>query len=115
MSDYYIMKAHHLTSSGRKLGLKKICRDEPNCVILAVTRGYSFNKNVDAFIIDHSGSRPNVHPGDQATYTIDTGNGHGASGSIHINQVLVVDNGVITNVDADIVATIPNAYTWVMK
>lgn len=54
-SDFYIMKAHHLTSSGRKLGMRKICKDEPNCTVLAVTREYGFGKKVDAFIIGCSG------------------------------------------------------------
>ena len=113
-SDFYIMKAHHLTSSVRKLGLRKICRDEPNCTILQVTRYYN-GKTVDAFIVGARGDY-NVKRGDNVTYTIDTGNGYRCDGErMTVNCVIDVENGEITNLDAGTIRMIDNAYTWVMK
>lgn len=106
--DFYIMKAYHLTSSGRKLGLTKICRDEPDCTILVAKR----DGKVDAFIIGCSSSCDyGVKKGSRSSYIIDTGNGYKGSGFLHIKDVLQVRNGVIVQGSSEW----DNAYTWVMK
>jgi hypothetical protein len=111
---FYIMKAYHLTTSGRKLGLKKIIKEEPDCTIICATRHYSYNKSTECFIIG-SRSEYGVQPGDKSTYIIDTGNGHKGDGydELTINHIIHVENGQVTN-DVNI-SDIPNAYTWVMK
>ena len=109
-NHFYIMKAHHLTSSGRKLGLKKIIRDEPNCTILVVDREHGYGKTVRAFIIGAAGDY-GVKPGDSAQYTIDTGLGHKGGGSMDIVDVLTIEDGIQTEGAFDHI----NAYTWVMK
>ena len=119
-SDFYIMKAHHLTSSGRKLGLKKIVRDEPNCTILIAEREYGYGKKVSCFIIGCAGDY-GVKPGDECSYTIDTGMGYRNQGErLTIEHILQVKGGVVVESDGvkrtdGLLPDVENAYTWVMK
>ena len=120
MSQFYIMKAHHLTTSGRKLNLRKIFRDEPDATVIMATRHYGYNKRVPVFII---GCRSDykVNPGKQSTYTIDTGMGYKCRDCVlDIEHIFQVENGRI--IEADGVArndgVIPQTdarYTYVMK
>ena len=109
-SDFVIMKASHLTSSGRKLGLKKICRDEPNCTVLVVERNYGYDKSCPAFIIGCSNDY-GVKRGDTASYKIDTGMGYKGEGDMKIMDVLHIVDGAIKEGSTEH----ENAYTWVMK
>lgn len=108
-TKFYIMKAYHLTTSGRKLGLKKICRDEPNCTIVVGKREVG-GRMVDCFIIGAQGDY-GVKRGDEAEYIVDTGNGYKGGGYLHIEDVLQVRNGAIVKGATEW----DNAYTWVMK
>ena len=113
-TDFYIMKAAHMTSSGRKLGLKKIVKHEPNITIFAITREYGYGKKVDAFVTSHGGS--GVKVGEELTYTIDTGNGYKMNGErLVVNDIFIVKDGVITNKTSEELKQVQNAYTWVMK
>ena len=107
--QFYIMKAHHLTTSGRKLGLTKIARDEPNCTVLVVNRNHGMS-TVRAFIIG-SGHGYDVFEGQIHGFTIDTGNGHKGSDRMEILDVIEIKDGVITKGSGDH----ENAATWVMK
>ncbi len=107
--QFYIMKAYHLTTSGRKLGLKKIAADEPNCTVLVANRNHGMGK-VRAFIIG-SGHGYDVFEGQIHGYTIDTGNGHKGSDRMEILDVIEIRDGVITKGSSDH----ENASTWVMK
>ncbi len=119
-TDFYIMKAHHLTSSGRKLGLRKILRDEPNCTIVIATRHYGYDKSSECFII---GGRSDygIKPGDTQTYTIDTGMGYRMNGErLDIEHILQVENGKVVQSDGHKVncsfpPEMDARYTWVMK
>jgi hypothetical protein len=107
---FYIMKAHHLTSSGRKLGLKKIAREEPGTTILVVRRDHG-TQLVDAFIIG-SGHGYGIAKDEIHGYVIDTGMGYKGAGCMTIIDVVEVnDDGEITSGRTDHA----NAYTWVMK
>lgn len=109
---FFIMKAHHLTTSGRKLGLKKICKDEPNCTIVVADREAG-GRTIRCFIIGAAGDY-GVKPGSEGEYTIDTGNGYKGGGYLHILDQLQVRNGKI--ISAKIGTTCwESAYTWVMK
>ena len=119
-SMFYIMKAHHLTTSGRKLNLARILRDHPTCTVLAVTSETS-KGDVDRFIIG-SGHGYGVKPGDIEHSTIDTGMGHRDRGDqMTINQVFEFTNGICTKVNgqprsADLgLPQTEAAYTFVMK
>ncbi len=111
------MKAHHLTSSGRKLGLKKILRDEPNCTIIVATRHYGYDKAVKCFIIGCQGDY-GVKTGDVSSYTIDTGNGYSIQGeNLDIEHVIQVEGGEVKKGFHNAAAAVglENRYTWVMK
>lgn len=119
-SMFYIMKAHHLTSSGRKLNLARIIQDHPTCTVLAVTSETS-KGNVDRFIIG-SGHNYDVNAGDGAQTTIDTGLGHRDRGDLMmINNVFEFTNSICTKVNGEIRSAdlgLPEtkaAYTFVMK
>ena len=124
-SDFYIMKAAHLTSSGRKLGLRKIMRDEPNCTIIVATRHYSWDKAVPCFIIGaQDPDRYGVEAGDKCTYTIDTGNGYRNQGNrLDIEGVIQVVDGAVVGELPDFAAQLDPGpgdklaarYTYVMK
>lgn len=102
---FYIMKAWHLTSSGRKLGLKKICRDEPNVTCIVASRD-----GVPAFILGSAGNY-GVAADEIHGYVIDTGNGYKGAGCLEIIDVLQIRDGEIVKGSSDHA----NAYTWVMK
>jgi len=106
---FYIMKAHHLTTSGRKLGLKKIARDEPNCTVVVARRDCG-STLVDCFIIGCAGDY-GVARGEAHGYVIDTGNGYKGAGCLEIKDVLQIRDGVIVKGSPEH----DNAYTWVMK
>ena len=119
MSAFYIMKARHMTSSGRKLGLKKILRDEPDCSIIVATRTHGWDKKVPCFIIgcrnDYS-----VKQGDMSSHTIDTGMGYtNTDRDLLIEDVLQVKNGMVYEINGvKVDPCVPkwNArYTFVMK
>jgi len=116
MSQFYIMKAYHLTTSGRKLGLRKILRDEPNCTIVVATRHYGWGKSVPVFIIGCAGEY-GVKAGDESSYTIDTGNGYrNQDECLDIVDVLQVVDGKIQDTDDDYdLCGFGNRYTYVMK
>ena len=120
MSAFYIMKAYHLTKSGRKLNLKKIFRDEPDSTVVMATRTRGWNQEVPVFIIGCPGDY-GVKPGDASTYTIDTGNGYRERNQpLKIEHIFQVKNGVIVGADGKAVAdgVIPETdarYTFVMK
>ena len=122
ISPFYIMKAHHLTTSGRKLGLKKIIRDEPNTTILVATREHGYGQLVECYILGCPGDY-GVKAGDRTTYTIDTGNGYkNRNSTLHIERVIQVKDGVIVEMDGRTVhpsmplpPTLKARYTWVMK
>ena len=119
-TDFYIMKAAHLTSSGRKLGLTKILRDEPNCTIVIATRHYGYDKTSECFIIGCRGSY-GIKPGDTKSYTIDTGMGYRMNGErLDIEHILQVENGKVVESDGrkrrpDCPPEMDARYTWVMK
>jgi len=118
-SQFYIMKAYHLTSSGRKLGLRKIVRDEPDCTLLIAERLVN-GRFVPVFII---GARADygVSPGDKTTYTLDTGNGYRNDGEqLNIEHYLQIKNGKVIESDGKAHKTgeLPDVearYTFVMK
>jgi hypothetical protein len=110
MSTFYIMKAHHLTSSGRKLSLDKIIRDTVEGTILVADRHVGWSKKVRSFIIGAHGDY-GVKPGDTEQYIVDTGMGYKGNGELDIIDVLQVRNGEIISGGTDH----ENAYTWVMK
>ena len=125
MPQFYIMKAYHLTNSGRKLNLKKIFRDEPNSTVLMATRKVGYNKYVPVFIIGCPGTY-GVKPGDQTTYTIDTGNGYRCRNQeLEIEHIMQVKNGELVEVDGQeipkgldgkgVIPQIDARYTFVMK
>jgi hypothetical protein len=122
MSAFYIMKAHHMTSSGRKLGLKKILREEPDCTIVVATRHYGYDKKVPLFIAGSpSFDDYGVKSGDKTTYTIDTGNGYRCEGErLDIEHVIQVVDGKVTKVNGKLwnenkLPELPARYTFVMK
>lgn len=114
MSQFYIMKAYHLTTSGRKLGLKKICKDEPDCTIVIAQRHLDHfgDRKVPVFII---GCRSDygVQAGDKTTYTVDTGNGYRDKNKrLEIEGVLTVIDGQIQE---EMKGKMDARYTFVMK
>lgn len=121
MQQFYIMKAVHLTSSGRKLGLAKVAREQGPCTIILAKRHYGWTKSVECTITGAQGSY-GVQPGDTAVYTIDTGNGYKCRGSrLDIHHILQVNSdGMVIESDGEKCAPTPiptgvNRYTWVMK
>jgi len=122
MSHFYIMKAHHMTSSGRKLGLPKVIREEPNCTIVVATRHYGYDKQVPLFLTgSQCDSDYGVKSGDISSYTIDTGMGYKcADEQLDIEHVIQVKNGEVVSVNGkrwteDKLPAIPARYTFVMK
>jgi hypothetical protein len=118
---FYIMKAHHLTTSGRKLGLAKVAREQGPCTIILATRHYGYGKAVKAIITGCAGDY-GVKAGDQSKYTIDTGMGYKNQGErLDIEQVIQVDaDGAMIEADGQScepqpVPKVENQYTWVMK
>lgn len=117
---FYIMRAHHLTSVGRKLNLARIIQDHPSCTILAVTCHTAY-KDIDRYIIG-SGKGYDVKAGDKDRTTIDTGLGLRNRGEeMTINHVYEFENGLLTSVDGQpyiAVTMLPKteaAYAFVMK
>jgi hypothetical protein len=118
------MKAAHLTSSGRKLGLAKVAREQGECSILIAKRFYGWDKSADLFLTGCGNSDYGVAPGDEVQYTIDTGMGY-----THRDSKMVIQHVLQINADGKVVSRdgiacpprdIPkgeceNRYTWVMK
>ena len=114
VAQFAIMKAYHLTSSGRKLGLKKIAKDEPNCTIVVATRHYGYDKKTPCFIIGTRGDY-NVKAGDTSSYTIDTGNGYrNVNERLTIEHILHIRDGNIINTEGQ-ATNLEARYTFVMK
>jgi len=108
------MKAAHMTSSGRKLGIAKIGKDEPNTTVVVATRHYGYYKTSECYIIGCQGEY-GVKPGDTATYTTDTGNGYrNENERLDIEDVLQLDSeGNIKSQEGNV--DLKARYTYVMK
>ncbi len=120
MSQFYIMKAAHLTSCGRKLGLPKIVKHETDCTIIVGERHYGWGKTSMVNIVGSRGDY-GVSPGDKTTYTVDTGNGYRNRGEqLDIHHVLHIADGQLIKVNGRKVEAQPvpvgmTNYTYVMK
>ena len=97
MSTFYIMKAHHITSTKAKL--HKIIEHEPSCTILIASREHGWNRMIPCYIIG-SPSDYDVKAGSKVSHTIDTGMGHtNRDRDLLIEHVMQVRNGLVVNVD----------------
>ena len=109
---FYIMKAYHLTNSGRKLGIKKILKDEPDCTLLVATRSHGYDKRVPCYIIGSRGDY-GVKAGDNVFHTIDTGNGYrNQDMPMTVEAVLTVVDGKIQE---PVEGKMDSRFTFVMK
>lgn len=96
---FYIMRDSNIVSTPRKVSLQRIVQESNTCTIISATRHYGVGKTSQVHIVGSQGEY-GVDAGDEALYTIDTGNGYRHQNSrLEIDHIYQVVNGIVTHAD----------------